>query len=111
MDGVQVVPQERVQNCSLDQFVDVPVPQIMAKLGVSVRPVPLERIQERSWSRFLWCPRPRRNRVCCSTRASGAYPRTTRAANFCGVPDHGLRMHPGSDRGGASAPDHGENCG
>ena len=44
MDGVPVVPQERVQNCSLDQFVDVPVPQIMAKLGVSVRPVPLERI-------------------------------------------------------------------
>ena len=32
VNGVRVVPQERVQNRSRDQFVDVPVPQITAKL-------------------------------------------------------------------------------
>ena len=26
-EGVQIVPQERVQNRTLEQFVDVPVPQ------------------------------------------------------------------------------------
>ena len=58
--GVPVVPPERVQNRSCNQFVDVPVPQITAKLWDFVQPVPLERTHERTWSRFLWCPRPRR---------------------------------------------------
>ena len=33
VDGVPVVPQERVQSRSRDQFVDVPMPQITTKLG------------------------------------------------------------------------------
>ena len=31
-EGVQIMPQERVQNRALEQFVDVPVPQSYEKI-------------------------------------------------------------------------------
>ena len=32
LEGVQIMPQERVQNRTVEQFVDVPVPQSQEKI-------------------------------------------------------------------------------
>ena len=73
---------------------DLPMPQIMEELGVAVQPAQSERIRDQSMEQIP------------------VVPRSNRGADFCGSPDHeeSCVLHPGSDRG-ASAPDHGENCG
>ena len=98
-------------------------PRSRPNSGIPFSPCFLSVHMNESWSRFLWCPRPHKKIcVCCSARASGAgvYPRTT-GTDFCVAPDHGEKwasdsarasaLRRGADRGSASAPDHGENCG
>ena len=40
-------PQERVQNCTVEQIVDVPVPQIRSEIGEVIQSIPQERISDR----------------------------------------------------------------
>ena len=109
VDGVQHVPLQIKEE-------DVPVPQIMEKLGDSVQPLPSKPIQERNLEQISlvlrimekigvavqYVPSERiqeqiveqisaadhgENRGCFSACACGAHARTNRGADFCGAPD------------------------
>ena len=100
VDSVQHVPQERVQSRDGEQIVGVPVSQMWELVVEGVQHVPKKRVHDREqigacqcsrsrrklgklfslcrgadprtnrWSRFLWCPRPRRNlRIASDSRS------------------------------------------
>ena len=51
----RLVPQERVPNCTPEQIVDVPVPQIMEE---SLPALPQERVQNRTLEQIVDVPVP-----------------------------------------------------
>ena len=53
VDGLQLVPQERVQNRTREQFVNVPVPQITDEIVDGVQVLPQECVQNRVREQFV----------------------------------------------------------
>ena len=119
VEVTQPVLQERVQNRVGEQILGVPVPQIKEGLvdgvlvtgacaesftrsvcGCASAPdhdqtwIPFSQCllsvsKNESWSRFLWCPRPRRKSCLLFRPCLRSVSRASRGTDFCGATDHG----------------------
>ena len=44
----KLIPQERIHDCTAEQFVDVTIPQIRKEIGEVIQPIPHEQIFDRN---------------------------------------------------------------
>ena len=123
MDVMLTTPQEREQNRVAEQFVGIPVPQLMEAV-VEVKPQ--ERVQNRTPEQIVDVPVPQITRTACRsyTRNACRIARLSRSW-MSRASDHGgpcgslavsvtgtrAESHAGANRGFPRASDHGGNCG